>query len=485
MSIIISGSIILSIFQSILFWNKIAGISVFLFTTAAVSFLVYVLHKNKKIQNRKALIFIIPIILLSITYFLFNNSFFRVTNIIAIIGLIFIMCIYLTKSKIKMPQFIKNILELIIGSIEEIQEVIESLKINKKEKNENLENIKKIGKSILIVLPVIIIVLILLMTADSIFANMFDGITELIKNLTSSEGTIILFFRIVSIVIVFLFIAGFLANLVQDNTLYTRNNNEENKKIQIESITINTMLTILNFIYAIFCTIQIANLFTQIGNTSDFNYAQYARQGFFQLMFVSIINFAILGISNSNKKEQTPKQKVYTKWMSILILIFTIIIIISAFYRMNLYEQEYGYTYLRLFVYYILTTELLFMVPCLLYILGKKIDLLKISIIIITVMYIFINFSNMDSTIAGKNVDRYLENETKREIDISYLIKVTGTDAIPELTKLLNAKDEKVAKRIKDYLEQKKQELQKEKMQWQEFNWSKQNAKNILKKQLY
>ena len=182
MGTIMTGSIILSILQSILFWDKHLGISVFIFTTLAISFLIYVLYKSKKIVNKKALWFIIPIILLSSTYFLFNNAFFQVINIIAIIILTFIMCIYLTKTKIRTPQFLENMIKLGIGSLEGMQEVGENLKKYKKENNIKQEKIKKIGKSILIVLPIILVVIILLATADSIFANMFEGITQGIKN---------------------------------------------------------------------------------------------------------------------------------------------------------------------------------------------------------------------------------------------------------------------------------------------------------------
>ena len=51
MGTIMTGSIILSILQSILFWDKHLGISVFIFTTLAISFLIYVLYKSKKIVN--------------------------------------------------------------------------------------------------------------------------------------------------------------------------------------------------------------------------------------------------------------------------------------------------------------------------------------------------------------------------------------------------------------------------------------------------
>ena len=39
---------------------------------------------------------------------------------------------------------------------------------------------------------------------------------------------------------------------------------------------------------------------------------------------------------------------------------------------MHLYEQEYGYTYLRLFVYFTLMTEILVLIPILARICGQK-----------------------------------------------------------------------------------------------------------------
>ena len=54
-------------------------------------YIIYILEKNEKIENSKAKILIIPIILLSATYFLFNNSFFNDLNILVIPLLIIFM----------------------------------------------------------------------------------------------------------------------------------------------------------------------------------------------------------------------------------------------------------------------------------------------------------------------------------------------------------------------------------------------------------
>ena len=482
MNSIIIGSIILSILQSILFWDKKPGISVLIFVIATFAILIYTMYKNDSIKNKKALGFSVPIILLGATYFIFNNLFFKKINGIAIIILFFIMCIYLNKDKIKIPQFFYKILTIIMGTLESIAEVLSYLKKFKINiKYQNNEKIFKILKAILISLPIVAIVIILLMSADSIFADLFSGIFELIGKIKSFAGLTNIAGRITVIIILFLFFAGFLINISSKNTMFTQEDEEqESHGIKIENITINTILTILNIIYLIFSTIQFTSLFSQIGNAEGFNYAEYAREGFFQLMFVSFINFGVLFVANINKKEIEINSKIYKKIMSLLIIVFTIIIIISAFYRMNLYEQEYGYTYLRLFVYFILATEVILTIPIILYILEKNINLLKSSIIIVTTMYVVLNFINIDNLIAKRNIDRYFENSGKRTIDIDYLMENTGTDAVQEMLRLLNAKDKNISRRIKEYLKSGKEEYEDKKKYWQEFNLSKLNAEILL-----
>ena len=217
-------------------------------------------------------------------------------------------------------------------------------------------------------------------------------------------------------------------------------------------------------------------------NNPNFDYSSYARQGFFQLMFVSFINFVILIVANINKVKKTKSQKIYNKIMSLLIILFTIIIIISAFYRMNLYQETYGYTYLRIFVDFFLISEVLISIPIIIYLLGKKIDILKSIIIITSFMFVLLNFMNIDNFIAEKNIDRYFNNPEDSNFDISYLCKL-GTDATEQITRLLKADDEYIVKRTERYLYEQKQSLNLDEMNWQEYNMSKKEAKEILDNQ--
>lgn len=480
MKSIIGISGILAILQSILFWEKTGGISVFIFVVACVMYLIYLLAKNKKITNKKAMIFIIPIILLSSTYFIFNNLLFNILNIFIITILGMIMCVYLCKEKIRNINIFKKITHVFGGMLECISDVIDFIKIpEEKSENEKINKIKKVGKALLITIPIILLVLLLLMSADSIFENIFDKIFINIGEILSFDGIIKIISRIAVAFIVFLLFGGLFVNLIKENTMFNKENEEKEISIKFENLTINMIMTVLNIIYFIFCIIQITNLFMQRSNIDGFSYSEYARQGFFQLMVVSFINFIILIIANINKKEKTKGQIIYNKTMSLFIVIFTIIIIISAIYRMYLYQEAYGYTYLRIFVDFILITEILISVPIIIKLLGKNIDILKTGIIITSFMYVVLNFMNIDNFIAKANIDRYFNNPENSNFDIKYLCNL-GTDATMQMTRLLNAKEEEIVKRTEDYLYKQRVWLNSEEMNWQEYNISKKQAKEIV-----
>ena len=149
---------------------------------------------------------------------------------------------------------------------------------------------------------------------------------------------------------------------------------EEEEKIEKkESYTIRMMLTVLNVVYLVFCFTQIKVLFTE----QNIKYSEFARKGFFQLMIVSLINIVMILKANNKNLKETEKQEKYKKTMCIVMVIFTLIIIISAFARMTLYQQNYGYTRLRILVDYTLITEIILLIPTIIYILKNKIDLIK------------------------------------------------------------------------------------------------------------
>ena len=86
----IIGSFVLSIIQSILFYDKQIGISMLIFEAVCNGIILFVLNKKEKIENKAGLWLMVPIFLLSSTYFIFANKIFYVANIFVIFTQLFI-----------------------------------------------------------------------------------------------------------------------------------------------------------------------------------------------------------------------------------------------------------------------------------------------------------------------------------------------------------------------------------------------------------
>lgn len=423
---ILIGALFLSLWQSLLFWKQDLGISVLLFTIPIIWITTKLLKGN--IKNKKALLISIPIIVLSSTYFIFDNLTFYLINIVLVPILYLIMVIWAI-SDFQIKSIIYKIILMIFEPLNYIGDVIRAVlkEFNPKEKDEQIGEKKEknnIFKAVCFTGTIALIVIGLLCSADNEFAKIFSTIFKDINIFNVSELT----GRIIIIIIAFFYFAGFFMNMLdKENGLKEFEKDEKTEKK--ESYTIRMMITVLNLVYLVFCFTQIKVLFTE----QNIKYSEFARKGFFQLMIVSLINIAMILKANNKNLKETEKQEKYKKTMCIVMVIFTLIIIISAFARMTLYQQNYGYTRLRILVDYTLITEIILLIPTIIYILKNKIDLIKTYFVIIITMYCLVNFINIDKIIMKNNFNRYKETGY---IDLNYIMEMNNSDLIEQLLEL-------------------------------------------------
>lgn len=487
----IIGSLILSILHSILFYGQDLGVSVLLFAVVSIFLLMAFLKKHDKIKNSNALYLTFPILLLSTTYFIFNNTFFYVVNLVVIPLLLGVMIVWACTDIFKLREAIGKSINLVVGSLEFIPgacSLIKSaVKIQAgKEKEQKYKKLKLIGLGVLCSIPLLFIILGLLVAADGVFASLFDKLFSQIAFIFSSEFIANLIGRIIVIALVFIYLLCIVYNIYSKNSAFNKEyKTKEFLKVHIDHTIINTILTIVNVVYLIFTGIQFIYLYSYLFSdttlNANLNLAEYARQGFFQLMFITVINFAIILLTNANQKKEETKNT-YTKWMNVLMCVFTIVIAVSAFMRMHLYESEFGYTFLRLMVYVILVSEIIAILPTIYYIIKGKINLLKAYFVIGVTMYVVVNFLNIDCMIAKNNINRAqkMPGVLVREIDVDYLIDNLGTDAVSEIVYLYNTTtDENTKRKINNYLFNMYEDV-KEDRNIQEWNLSKDRAKKQL-----
>lgn len=462
---------LLCILHNILLYNNEMYISVILFIIPLSIFLITYLKHIKKINNKKGLLLLIPILLLSLNYLLYDDNIFTYLNIIIIPVLFTLMFIFTINPTYRITNLLNNITYIFLKPFNYIKKMYNSI-LNKFNINKDL--LCKI-KSVLIILPIIVIILLLLSSSDMIFKNIFNGMFKNIKSINFLEN---IFGRILSFLFIFTYIGSTLLYL--NNTDLKNNNiNAKEKKFNIDSFTSNALLTLLNIIYLVFDYIQINSLILH-RISMNIPYATYAREGFFQLMIVSIINISIILIIKQSKNNY--KNKKYKNTMCFIMVLLTTIIIISSFLRMNMYEQAYGYTTLRLLVYASLITELVILIPTILYIFDKKINLIKSYGIIILISYVVLNLIPMNYIIAKENINRYYKIG---KIDIDYL-KNRNTDNTPLLIELYKNEIKKKEKNeeitnLNDYYFKIMYKTSKIK-KIQEFNISKYKANKKLKK---
>ena len=453
-------TIILCILHSILLVSQSFGINVLLFTIPLLGTIIYFLKYNESIVNKKGLLLIIPILILSSTYFIYNNVF-NIINIL-VIPFLYLLLYVVTLNKLK---YFKDLLiepiKLVFRPLDYISNFYKE-SISEIPKDKISPTAIKVFKSLIIVIPIVIVVLFLLTSADQIFSNLFSSFDVLFENLRFSN----ILLRIFNIIILFFYLGG---TLYYISKKYKDDYREEKQPILKDPLTINILLTILNIIYIVFDVIQVNSLLLHRVSTG-FNYANYAREGFFQLMLISIINIVIILFSKKSE------EKNYTKIMSLLTVLLTLIIIVSSFYRMFLYEQAYGYTLLRLGVYIILITEVILLIQTIIYIFNKKINILKYYLIITLFVYSLVNCFSIDRVIAENNIKRY---ERTGKIDLNYLENgdYDNLNQLRELSKKIE-EDNCIITQEKDVLKEYIKLMDKKnKFNILEYNISKETAK--------
>ena len=459
----IIGSIIISIMQSILFYGKTIGVSIILFEIILNAVVIYILHRKNKISNKKGLLLLIPINLLSFTFAIFANNTLQFTNFCIIIILNLLMYAIITNKKEYFKTHLHNTWSLAKSTIKGFKEGIKETKEEAKNyiSENNIvrgRNIKKTAKSSLTVILILGIVLILLTSADSVFASLFSGIFSIFGRI-NIIGTMSFIIRFAIIFLVYILSLSLFIKLEKNNY----EEKPENKVAKTKDpFTIKLLLITLNIVYLIFCYIQLQSLFARIQVFKSYDYASYARQGFFQLMFVSLINLVIILVSNKYNEK-------IIKRLNTLLVVFTTIIAISSMYRMHMYEMEYGLTYLRIFVYLILITEILSFIPIIVYIHNKKFDVIKWCFVICICMYCIANYMNIEKIIVNKNINRISDRKT----DYAYIYSISSEDSYSILKKRLEKEDISQEERVDILSIILKLASNAKSLSWQESNISK------------
>lgn len=298
---------------------------------------IYLLYKVKAIKNKKAFVLLIPITLIMLSnQFIVVDDSNLVLNIIILPIMITTFFILLTNINYQ----IKHISVWWPFKLFPVHFITNSLSLlsSKSKENKHSNRTKNIIMGLLIAMPLAWIMIILLTSADYYFYLFITHIISYFANFIENRS----FYHLVSLLMCFLFYYSVFINLYNQKESLPKSS----RTSYSNPVMTKTILIVLNVVFTLFLISEVSKLtnnFLQL--PVDYTYASYARESFFQLLFIAGINyFTISTFKHLNKQIYNDKK---IKLLTIILICHSLLLILNSFYRMMLYHMAYGFTVLR------------------------------------------------------------------------------------------------------------------------------------------
>ncbi|WP_460627232.1 DUF4153 domain-containing protein [Intrasporangium mesophilum] len=186
-------------------------------------------------------------------------------------------------------------------------------------------------------------------------------------------------------------------------------------------------------LFAAFVVAQAAALFgghDYIQRTTGLTYAEYVHQGFGQLTVATILTLLTVAVTVRKAPRATARERLVLRVAVGDLCALTLVVVASALHRMDLYQQAYGFTVLRVLVDGV---ELwLGLLVVLVMVAGIRLDgwwLPRAALLSAAVFVLGTGLANPEAWVAQRNIDRYTATG---QLDAAYLATL-GPDAAPTI----------------------------------------------------
>ena len=403
-------------FYAICMYKNDAGITCLLFVEAGLFYANYCRKRLELPVKKGTAFYVVSILLLGISTFCTDDAriiLFNKTGVFLLMMSMILYNVFETKSW-GLGKYLTALIQSVLWSIGEWPCLFfDGRSFCKNKLGSKGKTVLYAVISVLVSIPVCIIVLKLLMSADAVFGHMTN---KLLDNINFYNVTGILF----QIIAMFFCTYGILSYVAKREI---KEETEEGRKG--EPILAIPMAGILTALYLVFSVVQIAGLFLgKLSVPEGYTYAAYAREGFFQLLAVSILNLVLVLVGMQFFKENRVLKLLLT-----LMSLCTFIMIASSTMRMVLYIRTYHLTFLRILVLWSLLVLAVLFAGVIINLYKKQFSLFRYSVVVVTVCYLGLSFAHPDYWIAKYNV---AQRETIILMDESYLHELSA-DAAPVL----------------------------------------------------
>jgi hypothetical protein len=204
--------------------------------------------------------------------------------------------------------------------------------------------------SLVLCLPVFALVLFLLSEADDSFA---DSMAWLLNNANVWDHLVMYLVDLIFAIPLAAYIFGTLVGNAKGYHAKTITKDGSQKLLHRSKVlpasAVYAPLAVFTLLYLAFFTIMGSYLFSAFSGVlpGGFSYADYARRGFFELCGVAFINLCAISGARLFTKGGDATQKAL-RFFTVVLSVFTLLLIITAVSKLLLYINSYGLSQLRL-----------------------------------------------------------------------------------------------------------------------------------------
>lgn len=288
-------------------------------------------------------------------------------------------------------------------------------------------------RGLLIALPVVAVFASLLASADVIFSQQLDRVVELFR----LENLPQYIFRGIYIAVGAWLIAGIL--------LHAAARSAEEKADGAEKPTIQPFLGFteavivlgsVGVLFLAFVIIQFQYFFGGSANIAidGYTYSEYARRGFGELVTVAFFTLALLlGLGGVTRRASTGQRTVFS-WLGAGLVVMVLVMLVSAYQRLVLYESAYGFSRLRTYTHVVLFWIAgLLVATIVLEFLRQERRFALAAVLAALGFAVSLSLLNVDAFIVRQNIARALRGEAPIQGDIDPGARTEGEESASRL----------------------------------------------------
>lgn len=297
-------------------------------------------------------------------------------------------------------------------------------------------SLKMVILGLVLTIPLTSVVAGLLMSADNGLKEMLSGITKFFF----SENLFTSVMQLMVAVPCSFYLFGMLYSNSFRSGLNTLSSDECEKKLDsarlINNIILYAAITPILILYVLFFISQ-ANYFLSAFSgslPSGYSYADYARQGFFELFAVTLINLTVIIVSSLAAKDGGRKKPAALKIYTLILSLFTLILIATAVSKMVMYISVYGLTPLRVYTTWFMILCAVIFVMIIIKQFRFDFRFARWSTAAFTIMFGILCFSRPEAVIANYNINMY-QSGSIEELDTDQLLEMSDDGLLTAVKK--------------------------------------------------